>query len=95
VIAWTVVILLFVIIVMQPGPKRRPRGRHRYHHRDRHHHRGTRTTKKADTPSVDPDVISALRNLGYSAKESKAAAQRSTTAVGFEARLKQSLVFLR
>jgi hypothetical protein len=41
------------------------------------------------------DVFSALKNMGFSAKDAKAAVQLCTSATGFESILKESLNMLR
>jgi hypothetical protein len=107
-VTWTGAILLafcIVAIFSQPNPKRRPRSRHRHHHRRRAaaHNVALVTRKQAASATVEPvaidptrlDVLSALKNMGYSARHAQAAVQKTVGLTGFEGILKQSLEFLR
>jgi len=51
-----------------------------------------------ESPVADPvclDVLSALKNIGFSARNAKAALDRSTEKTGFEAILKSALALLK
>ena len=99
------IILIFLLIsILQPGPPKRKRGR-RYSHRGivtRMPASVAAVAAPAAAPAatepraVDPDradVISALRNLGWSAKDSAVAFDKAA-GEGFNEKLKSALAVM-